>query len=154
MTWADKLLRLTVGGPPPAADVARFHAMTLAGSRALVRCAELAPQPGVADELYQLGERETAAAERLAGTLKPIGIPVSPTPTTSPITDGQNHWARLVQVLEHQRESRKQLLEAAVEHAETHPELAALLRKLLREKDTLIEHLRNLVAKADPQALD
>jgi len=154
MTWAERLLRLTAGGAPPATDVARFHAMTVAGARSLARCAELAPQPSVADELRRLCEIETAAAGRLAEGFRAMGIPAPPAPTPPPAANGQSHWARLVQVLERQREIRKQLFEAAIEHAETHPELAVLLGQLSREKEALIEQLRDLIARADPQAID
>lgn len=154
MTLAECLRRLAVGSPPPAPEVGQLHSALVDTARALVHCADLGPHPRVADQLRHLALDATSAAERLAAALKALGVALPPTRNQPPIAQGLNHWARLVRILERQRELRAQLLEATIRHGETHRPLVALLDRLAQEQVRSIQHLRDLVAQADPQALD
>jgi hypothetical protein len=154
MTWAQRLLQFAVGTDPGVAVVVGDLARLLAdGAQALIRVAELAPNGSIEADMRNLAERERALIDRLRDGTKTTSAAAAANPPTAPPA-GQNHWARLVSALEHHRLTRQQFIEAAITVEDTQPEVAATLEELARELQPILEALRDLIARADPQALD
>jgi hypothetical protein len=153
MTWVRRLLRL-VGGHPDRAtvdDEAGIRAGFLNRSRTLEEHAALAPNEFAAEELRALAREERAMADRLGAAL---GVFYTPAGAEAQSEAGSSHWARLLYDLEQHRTSRQRLREMGIRLARTRPVLSGLCHELARDEELHGERLRNLIARADPQALN
>jgi hypothetical protein len=120
----------------------------------LSRHAETAPQLYSQEALRRLASAEAAQAERLGQALLAVGAAASAVSSEPPPSRSLNHWGRLVQDLELHRVAFRRLRELAVQFAESLPSTADLLDQLCREERHHCEQIRELIARADPQALD
>ena len=155
MSWAERLLGLSAGDRNEVPlQVKRLPGVLARGLQSLARCAELAPTPTAETEVHHVIQRVEALYLRLSEALKNYAPTVISEAAQSEPPLGQNHWARLVSALEHHREARDELIEGAMAVAEDYPQLGAQLEQLGREEASVIEELRNLIARADPQASD
>lgn len=155
MRWTERLLGLATNaaGTPPE-QLARLPASLARAVDSLARCADLAPNAASEAELRQLTERAEALRGRVGEALAGFSLGISGEGSQVDVPPGRNHWGRLVAALEQHREIRSQLLEAAISLSDTNAELSAELDRLAREEGALIEQLRNLIARCDPQAED
>jgi hypothetical protein len=152
MSWADRLLGITSGGEVPE-SVARLPAACARGLHILTRCADLAPTPAAEADLRRLTATATALVHRVRVALRDY----APAFDNAPAGDGPlgpSHWARLVSALEQHRELRILLIEAAAAFVEADLELGRQLEQLGREQEAVNDELRDLIARADPQAAD
>ena len=120
----------------------------------LRRHAELAPQAQAAEGLAALAAAEEQQAARLREALRALGENPPTFSGTSQPHGALNHWGRLVHDLEAHRLAARRLRELATHFAESQPETAQLFDTLCREEMGHCEQLRELIARADPQALD
>jgi hypothetical protein len=60
----------------------------------------------------------------------------------------------LLQALEQHREVRQRLREVSIAVEDTTPDLSRVLAEIGREQEVVVEQLRDLIARADPQALN
>lgn len=155
----EKLSRLVVGGTA-AASYAAIEALNecyveaVRQARQLARHAEIAPQHYSTQSLTELARSEERHVETLRQALRAVDTAVPAVPDDSPPAGALSHWARLVQDLEAHRASVRRLRELAVHFAESQPTAAALFDELCHDEALHCERLRELIARADPQALD
>lgn len=159
MSWARRFLRIAAGDTAMdtydrAEDLEALHRGFLARSRGLAVHAELAPTPAARAALTVLAGEDAARADTLREALNEVGIWVHARPAPVPAPQGASHWERIVHDLEAHRAARKSLLELAVHFAESEAPLAAVLAGLARDEAAHAGRLRDLIALADPQALD
>ncbi len=155
MSWAARLLGIKGhgNGQEVRVDVEQAYGRLLMQARGLVRDAGLAPTAGAEAELRALAQEDEAIAAELQEQLTALG-------GSSPAADevappaALNHWGRVVAAVDQHRISRDQFLETAARLGETAPGLAPLFERLSRAEEAHMTRLRNLVARADPQALD
>jgi uncharacterized protein with von Willebrand factor type A (vWA) domain len=153
MSWTDRLLGVAAGGAGTLPEqAARLPASFARAVDRLTRCASLAPSAASEAELRELTKKAEALQGRLREALAQLAVPTPDAGSDSEVLQGRNHWARLVSTLEQHREVRSQLLEAAIALAETNPELSKELQRLGREEGAVTEELRDMIARADPQA--
>jgi hypothetical protein len=101
-----------------------------------------------------MATEDAVAAAELKEALGEVGIWVQSEPARPAPPKGLSHWERLTEDLEAHRAARKQLREVAVHFADSEPVLAATLERVGAVEDTHLRHLRDLIARADPQAID
>jgi hypothetical protein len=154
MAWTDRLLQLTGMAESPSRDpaVAALLPALSTAVAVLTRCADLAPTPTFEADVRPLAEKAATTLERLRTVLREYG----PTPPAAgaPRVDGHNHWARLLQALEQHREVRQRLRELAIAGEDSDPQLSRSLFDIGRDVEDVAERLRDLIAHADPQALN
>jgi hypothetical protein len=153
----NKLSRLITGAAPTEKAVAALsecHRSAVTRSRQLAAHAEIAPQDQSAESLRELAVAEEQQVARLSAALCSSGAAVPPVPEAAPPAGALNHWARLVQDLEAHRRSMRRLRELSTRFAESLPSTAELFDDLCHEEAGHCERLRELIARADPQALD
>jgi hypothetical protein len=153
MSWAQRLKSWASGEPGEQgnADLVGLRADLEREARRLARHAELAPNASAEGDLSRLAKVQDAIAARLHEALGEKGAAAAAPVEASPPA-GLNHWARLVQNLEHARSQRDRLFDAAKERT-TEP-LGDLAEELALRMDDQVLGLRALIARADPQALD
>jgi hypothetical protein len=120
----------------------------------LAQHAELAPQAFSLESLKDLAAAEEKQAQRLRDALRAANEQVPAVPNEPSPAGALSHWGRLVQDLEAHRASVQRLRELTMHFAEELPNTAQLFDELCREESVHCEYLRNLIARADPQALD
>ncbi len=159
MTWRDTLARLIHGDsetPPHEVipELQRAHLGLARQAGQLRRHAQASPNELNLRELTQLAEDEETQAQSLVETLAARGA----TPDAdgdAPGTPGAlNHWGRLGQDLEAHRHTARYLREEAISFAGTEPEIARLFAHLAHREDAHALRLRDLIARADPQAIN
>jgi len=156
MSVLERLSRFVGGGASPEATPP-LHACYLdavSRARLLSRHAEMAPQLYSQEALRRLASAEEAQAERLRQTLLTAGAAAPSVSSEPPPSRSRNHWGRLVQDLEAHRVAFRRLRELAVQFYESLPLTADLFDQLCREERHHCEQIRELIARADPQALD
>lgn len=153
MAWINKLRQLSgIGGVPDRSEMAALLPELAAALATLHRCAELAPTPTYRADLLPLVAKVETVVRRARDLLRDFGA-ITPSPSAKlSSVDGHNHWARLLQALEQHRAVRQQLRELSIASEDTSPELSEALAQIGREEETVVDHLRNLIATADPQA--
>ena len=154
MTWTERLKQFTgLGGEPEHHEIADIlPMMTLALAR-LGRVAALAPTPTIQEEFAPVLTHAEAVVQRVRDVARDFG-PVSAAGRLSSLPDGHNHWARLRQALDQHREVRQRMREVAIALEDTNPPVSQALSEIGREEDRVIDRLRDLIALADPQALN
>lgn len=156
MTWAERLMRLASSDPAPAL-AARLVSLQQGFSQRAHRLeahAQLAPTAGAERSLTALAARQAAAAEAIADTLRQRGVAPPAVPSNEPDGTESSHWARLATDLETGRAANAALLQQIPALLEDGPELAPLLESLRHGLDGLLRELRELIARADPHALN
>ncbi len=155
----EKLSRLVVGGTAAASHAAtdalhQCYVGAVQQARQLARHAEMAPQHYSVQTLTELARGEEHHVETLRQALRAADTAVPEVPEERLPAGALNHWARLVQDLEAHRAAVRRLRELAVHFAESQPTAAALFDELCCDEALHCERLRELIARADPQALD
>jgi hypothetical protein len=151
--------RFVVGGSGATKDAATALRQTYADAAERLALLELhtdlAPQDYSRQSLKSLVAATRHQLDRIRGRLRERGVGLAPSPqgaTAGP--SSLNHWARLVHDLELHRSSTRRLRELCVHFADVDQEISVLFDALSREDYRSCEHLRALIARADPQALD
>jgi hypothetical protein len=122
---------------------------------ALLKChAELAPQEYSTRALQGLAADEEQQQARLAGTLRERGLQLPEVAAAGTDAVISNHWGRLVHDLELHREAVRELQELAMRFDTVAEAGTTLFRGLSVEEAEHCQRLRELIARADPQALD
>ncbi|HVN86044.1 MAG TPA: ferritin-like domain-containing protein [Candidatus Binatia bacterium] len=159
MNWRDRLAKLVAGDQGvvtydaiPALQQAR--AAFVVRARMLRRHAEQAPNQLQHDELSRLAGQDETRVHEVTEVLTTLGGQPAEPPPLPAVTGALNHWARLVEALESHRAAVKSLREQSIHFAEALPDTAALFDRLCREEERHGIHLRDLIARTDPQALD
>jgi hypothetical protein len=127
--------------------------MSLAVGR-LKRVVELAPTPTAQQDVMPLVAQAEAVMQRVRDMARDFGPVSTFAARLNSEPDGHNHWARLLQALEQHREVRQRLREISIAIEDTNPPLSRALSDIGRDEDRVVERLRDLIARADPQALN
>ena len=112
--------------------------------------AEKAPYPQAAARLRRMAAEKRANADRLRQSVLKLGTTLEETPGEA--RSARNHWERVAQDLQDQKNLETNLFDQATLLAEATPELAELLRDIAASQHTHTDTLLDLVARADPQA--
>ncbi len=157
MTFMDRVTRLVVGLSDKervATLLGGVYSSCTERARLLGRHAMEAPNGASVSLLRELQSSEVELSKHIATALIAAGGRPSQTHSVLPPPASPNHWGRLVQDLELHRHATRELQEASFRVVEDLPELANLLLEASEETRRQCEHLRTLIARADPQALD
>jgi hypothetical protein len=157
MGMLNKLSRLVTGAAPvreAGEALVECYRDAVARARQLAGHADLAPQAQSAEKLRELAVADEQHVARLGAALRAAGETVPSIADAPAPTGGLSHWARLVQDLEAHRRSMRRLRELATRFAESLPATAQLFDALRHEEAAHCDALRELIARADPQALD
>jgi hypothetical protein len=158
MGTLQKLGRYVVGGRDaivdPSVVLREIYGNVRERVQRLRLHAELAPQEHGRQGLSTLAADAGETLEELRAALRERGVGL--VPETKPRTEeaSLNHWGRLVKDLEDHRASSRRLRELAMHLDDSHPAVAVFLNRLCNEDVRSCERLRDLIARADPQALD
>jgi len=118
----------------------------------LTRHADMCTYPTLRAGLEEQAAAETARANAMRQLLLQYGIcPRSP---SKPFHEGSSNWERLRNDLALQVKILRALHFQLSEWTGIDPQIAQRLREFADEEDRLIEQLRDLTLKCDPQALD
>ena len=112
--------------------------------------AESAPYPYMTERLKKIAREKDAEAAVLKERVIKLGG--QPNELELDLHSGKNHWARMVQDIEDEKELEDQFLDDALRLGSKSPEIGDLLRQLVAGKAFHREALQDLVVKADPQA--
>lgn len=155
MTWAERLIRLASGDRQRPLQAALLELYRDSDSRAqrLATHAALAPAPTAESQLRALAAKEAAERDGLQRTLRQLGVE-PPAPAAVANDGGHNHWARLVADLEACRTARDRLYRERARLIALAPQITELLDAHLVALDGQAAQLRELIARADPQALN
>jgi hypothetical protein len=155
MTWTDRLKEFTgFGGATLQGETATLLPMMVAALDGLKQVADLAPTPVLQSDVLPVARKAEAVVQQTRDVLRDFGR-VPPSARRAPgEAVGHNHWARLLQSLEQHREVRQRLREVSISVEDTNPRLSLALAQIGREQDGIVEQLRDLIARADPQALN
>ena len=137
-------------GESPIALLKSGYRRLCALARQLEIHAEKAPYPQVAARLRQMAAEKRASADRLRQSVLKFGTTLEETPCE--VRSARNHWERVVQDLQDQKNLETKLFDQATLLAEETPELAELLRDIAASQHPHTDTLLDLVARADPQA--
>lgn len=156
MTWARRFFNLMQSTGPVELneELLRIHHGLLARGDSLGRTAALSPPPASEAELIRLAEREIQMAHKLAEVLRERDITIPPFTPGARQSGGLNHWARLVHDLEEHQAARNQVRHATTWIPDIDADINPLLRELGHVLDQILQGLRLLIARADPQALN
>ena len=131
----------------------KAHEEMLRIARQLDAHAELAPYPQVSQRLREIREAEERSARAIAERMIALGRDPS-TVASGGIRTGRNSWERLVGDVEDYRSLLRQLSQLWVRWDDEHPEDAALVRRVLDESTRSRDALNDLIARADPHAVN
>jgi len=112
--------------------------------------AQRAPYPYMTERLKQIALEKDAQAGLLKERIIKLGG--QPNEVELDLHSGKNHWARMVQDIEDEKELEDRFLDDALRLGSESPEIGDLLRQLIAGKAFHREALQDLVVKADPQA--
>jgi len=118
----------------------------------LTRHAEMCSYPTLRAGVEELAAAETARANAMRQLLLQYGL--WPKLPNKPSHEGSSNWERLRNDLMLQVKILRALHSQFSEWSAIDPEVAERLRESATEEEHLIEHLRDLTLKCDPQALD
>lgn len=154
MSWAQRLKGWAAGEAAVNgnADLWALWSDLEREARRLARHAELAPNHSSHSHLTRLAAEQEVIATKLAdalGAKKAVAAPTEPAPPA-----GLNHWARVVQNLEHMQGQRDRLFDAAKERDSEDAPLGVVLEGLALRMEHQLLGLRALIARADPQSLN
>lgn len=126
-----------------------YHRLCLLAQQ-LDEHAKKAPYPQAAVRLRQMAAEKRANAGRVRQSVLKLGTTLEDTPCEA--RSARNHWERVVQDLQDQKNLETNLFDQAILLAEETPELAELLRDIANSQHPHTDTLLDLVARADPQA--
>ncbi len=109
-----------------------------------------APYPYITERLKQIALEKDEEAGVLRESIIKLGG--HPKEVQLDLHSGKNHWARMVQDIEDEKELEDRFLDDALRLGSEAPEISDLLRQLLAGKAFHREALQDLIVKADPQA--
>ena len=109
-----------------------------------------APYPYITKRLKQIALEKDQEARMLKEQI--VGLGGQPEEVEPDLRSGKNHWARMVQDSEDEKELENRLLDDARRFGSDAPEIGDLFRRLVASKAFHRDDLQDLVAKADPQA--
>lgn len=112
--------------------------------------AERAPYPHVAQRLQEIAFEKKGYLQLLREKLLRFGV--DPGEPRLDLRSGKNHWERMVQDLEDEKNLETRFTEQAALLADDAPEVSDLLRRIVAAQLPHRETLLDLVARADPQA--
>ncbi len=112
--------------------------------------AESAPYPYMTERLKQIALEKDKEAGVLRESIIKLGG--NPKEVQLDLHSGKNHWARMVQDIEDEKELEDRFLDDALRLGSEAPEIGDLLRQLVAGKAFHRDALQDLVVKADPQA--
>ena len=135
-------------GPVDALKASYHQLITLAEQIDLH--AEKAPYPHLAQQLRQIAAAKRSGADLLRE--KMLSLWARPEEKPLDLKSARNHWERMVQDLDDQKELETRFEERATVLAEEAPEIAELLRELVTSQSHHRVALLDLIARADPQA--
>lgn len=115
--------------------------------------AEVAPYPQVAERLKRISGDEERNARHLADRLMKLGRQPS-TAVRGALRTGSNSWERMVRDSEDYRGLLRQLSQLWVRWDDESADDAAVIRVVLDAATRNRDALNDLVARADPHALD
>lgn len=157
MSLLERLARLVgadTSALTTATALASAYRLCVMRAERLQMDSEEAPQESSRVVLRDLAVAEQAQAERLLAALTAAGVPRPDIEPLESQTGTLNHWGRLVGALEAHRQSVQLYREYAVRLADSAPTVGVLMRELCDEETHHCERLRDLIARADPQALN
>jgi hypothetical protein len=155
MTWTEKLKQFSgLGSASDRTETAALLPLMTGANGRLSKVSELAPTPVMHADVQPVVTRAEAVVQRVRDLLRDFGPAKVPANRINAEPDGHNHWARLLQALEQHREVRQRLREVTITVEDTDPTLSHALEDIGRAQDMVLEQLRNLIARADPQALN
>jgi hypothetical protein len=131
-----------------------LHRRFLEHAARLDLSAAQAPTASAESDLRNLSADHRHSADLVKDALiaRRASVPAG-TSAVAPAT-GINHWARATEDLAALQQAHGEVLDAAAAILETHPELTDLFETLIRRTSEHITRVRNLIARADPQALN
>jgi hypothetical protein len=155
MTWTDRLKHFSgfAAAVRPVETTTLLPMMITALDR-LHRVAALAPTPALQSDVLPVTRKADGVVQRVRDILRDFGSVPPSARHLSGEPGGHNHWARLLQALEQHREVRQRLREVSIAVEDTTPDLSRVLAEIGREQEVVVEQLRDLIARADPQALN
>ncbi len=135
-------------------ELRAVRAALLRRARCMRLHAEQAPNELSRAELARLADEDDAEADRVAAALTALGSQLITPEKPLPPADACNHWGRLVEDLQAHRSAVRRMREDAIHFAETMPEAASLFDRLCAAEQAHALRLRDLIARADPHALN
>jgi len=154
MSWTERLLQLGSGRSRLSLhrEIAGLCPQLLAAAERLARHARMAPHQGAERHLARLAEEDRKLAAELREALRVFGTVAPDGPAADEEADALSHWGRLCQDLNLHLALAGKLIEAANDVEE--PRLVTTLRAIAESEERQLAELRDLIARADPQALD
>ena len=116
--------------------------------------ASQAPTESAETDLRKLAAEHRRSADLLRDALIGRRASVPAGAGAVPALSGINHWARTTEDLVALQQAHGEMLDAAADILESHPELTDLFEVLMRQTSENITHLRGMIARADPQAFN
>ena len=113
--------------------------------------AEIAPYAYINQRMSQIALEKEDSASRLKEKIFYLGGQVMEDPINDFYT-GKNHWSRLLQDIEDQKELEDRLVEDVIFVGQESREIGDLLREIAAEEAAHRGAFKDLLAKADPQA--
>lgn len=129
------------------------HDEVLRIARQLESHAEVAPYPQVAERLKEISGAEEDNARALGDRLIALGRQPGPN-RHGALRSGRNSWERLVIDLEDYRALLRQLSQLWIRWDDEQPAVAQVVRHVLDSATRNRDSLNDLVARADPHAID
>lgn len=155
MSWAERLMNWG-GGPSRGSvfqSVSSLYPALLIGADRIDEHAEQAPTKLVERRLRAMAVEDRNSAAVLREALRVVGtVPASPPKFAGP--SGLNHWARLVRDLEFHEDITASLVPLANDVEEHSAALATALRSIHEQQQRQVLEIRDLIARADAQALN
>lgn len=136
-----------------ADELQKIHVQLRAIGKQLEDQADRAPYTFIAERLQELGENEESNATRVAERLAELGRHADDA-ESGVVLEGRNCWERLVRLQDGYRELIRGLKLVAVRWDEEHPEDAQLVASVLASASAHRATVGDLVARADPHALN
>jgi len=109
-----------------------------------------APYPGVVERLRRIAAEKQASADLIRPRL--LAAHRTLDEATLDINSAGNHWERMGLDLSAHSALETRLLERAARLEEKSPDLAELLRQIVRSNNHHVRAFMDLIARADPQA--
>lgn len=136
-----------------ADDLQKIHIQLRALGKQLADQADRAPYTFITERLQALGEAEEQSAGRIAERLAVLGRHADDA-EAGVLIEGRNCWERLVRLQDGYREMIRDLKLLSVRWDEEHPDDAQIVASVLGTATANRAIVGDLVARADPHALN
>lgn len=160
MSWAERIRQFALGnseedGGTLRSELAALYTELLIGAENLRQHAGNSPHLAGEQALHDLAQKDEALAEELRALLARLGGPLPLLQRRQPVNSAAlNYWTRLCQDLEHHIETAQRLQRCVLDAIEEAPEFVDSVQRIAEREAEHIRELRNLIARADPQALN